>query len=110
MGCATSSLVVKTQYVPVDTPEAICTAKDIEKSFMDSPYLQTPELDNVETDDDVEVLAKLAMEDVVTLDVALQNLIREVKTIQRLCEEELKASKVERNKVMESIDELNAGI
>lgn len=107
MGCATSSPTVKTRYVPLDNPSPICWAVGVDDSFKQSPDLESAKLDDVKTDDDVEILAKTALDDVAVLDKAFKDLVGEVDKIEIRCEGEKEEVLILRRQTQESIDELN---
>ncbi len=71
------------------------------------PYIESWDLPLVETDEDVEILAKVGQDDIVVVDTALSQLIEEVVTVQKLCEERRLAASLEREITLEEIDELN---
>jgi len=97
---------VKTQYVPVDAHRDVCVY-EIEDSFKESVYLSVNNLGPVETDDDVELLAKTALDDITNQDIAFDNLVNEVDSIEEKCAEAKAAAELTRQKTLESIDELN---
>lgn len=65
------------------------------------------DLPNVESDDDVELLAKAALDDVKALDEAHENLVGEVARVEKICDDGYKQILLERQETLESIDELN---
>lgn len=107
MGCATPSIVYKTKYVPVDVPRVVCVGAKIEDSHKEPVELATALLPNVETDDDVELLAKTALDDVLSLDIAHSLLANEVDRLEQRCANEEQDANEERLETLESIDELN---
>ena len=100
-------MTYKTKYVPVDLVRAVCGDAKIEDSFKEPVELATSKLPDVQTDDDVEVLAKTALDDVLSLDTAHQNLADEADKLEARCAQEKETAEAERQSTLESIDELN---
>jgi len=98
---------VKTQYVPVDAPKPVCAGYKIEDTFKEPVHLSVNDLPAVETDDDVELLAKTALDDITNQDIAFENLVDEVDSLEERCRKELEAAELTRVETLESIDELN---
>lgn len=61
----------------------------------------------MESDDDVELLAKTALDDIVAQDVAFDNLVEEVDKAEERCKKEQEEANITRIETLESIDELN---
>lgn len=99
--------MVKTQYVPVDNPKAVCAGYKIEASFKDKVYLTVNDVPLVNSDDEIEQVAKAALDDIISLDTAMDNLVGEVNSLEERCAEEEKAAAITRQETLESIDELN---
>ena len=69
--------------------------------------MDSAELDPVETDDDVEVLAKTALDDLVNYVIAFATLRDETEKLEDRCAREEQDALADRQTTLEQIDELN---
>lgn len=97
----------KNVYVPVDLSNPVCAGYSIDPALLAPTPLYSIDLPLVETDDDLEVLAKVALEDVERLDVDKSLIVEEIKTLERRCEREQADLEEERRITLERIDALN---
>ena len=108
MGCATSSPVVKTQYVPVDNPRVVCGDAKIEDEFKSQVYLGSAYMPDVTTDDDVELALKTALDDIVKQDKAFVLLVDEINKLEVRCAAEKEQALIDRQATLDSINDLNS--
>lgn len=70
-------------------------------------YLTVNDVPLVNSDDEIEQVAKAALDDIVSLDMALENLTKEADRLEQRCREDEKEAALARQETLESIDELN---